>query len=158
VLPARGTGWAAAAGALGAFSSRGRAVVYAQRALATGRRGRRARAGKLGALAWAEATRGPTREEAGTVGRAGGRRERKGAAGVGRLGRKTEGNRDAGHFTFFFYFKKCFPFSFYLLHLIRFQICHKFKHMHQTKVEFRVQHDATFHTPLEFSLLDYNYK
>jgi hypothetical protein len=29
--------------------------------------------------------------------------------------------------------------------------------MHQTKVEFRVQHDATFHTPLEFSLLDYNY-
>jgi hypothetical protein len=31
------------------------------------------------------------------------------------------------------------------------------KHMHQTKVEFRVQHDATFHTPLEFSLLDYNY-
>jgi hypothetical protein len=77
-----------------------------------------ARAEKLGALAWAEATRGPTREEAGTVGRAGGRRERKGAAGVGRLGRKTEGNRDAGHFTFFFYFRKCFPFSFYLLHLI----------------------------------------
>jgi hypothetical protein len=32
------------------------------------------------------------------------------------------------------------------------------KHMHQTKVKFRVQHDATFHTPLEFSLLDYNYK
>jgi hypothetical protein len=31
------------------------------------------------------------------------------------------------------------------------------KHMHQTKVKFRVQHDATFHTPLEFSLLDYNY-
>jgi hypothetical protein len=31
------------------------------------------------------------------------------------------------------------------------------KHMHQTKLEFRVQHDATFHTPLEFSLLDYNY-
>jgi hypothetical protein len=30
--------------------------------------------------------------------------------------------------------------------------------MHQTKVKFRVQHDATFHTPLEFSLLDYNYK
>jgi hypothetical protein len=32
------------------------------------------------------------------------------------------------------------------------------KHMHQTKVKFRVQHDATFHTTLEFSLLDYNYK
>jgi hypothetical protein len=32
------------------------------------------------------------------------------------------------------------------------------KHMHQTKVKFRVQHDATIHTPLEFSLLDYNYK
>jgi hypothetical protein len=32
------------------------------------------------------------------------------------------------------------------------------KHMHQTKVKFRVQHDATFYTPLEFSLLDYNYK
>jgi hypothetical protein len=30
--------------------------------------------------------------------------------------------------------------------------------MYQTKVKFRVQHDATFHTPLEFSLLDYNYK
>ena len=29
--------------------------------------------------------------------------------------------------------------------------------MHQTKVGFRVCHDATFHTPLEFSLLDYNY-
>jgi hypothetical protein len=30
--------------------------------------------------------------------------------------------------------------------------------MHQTKVKSRVQHDATFHTPLEFSLLVYNYK
>jgi hypothetical protein len=46
---------------------------------------------------------------------------------VGRLGRKAEGNRGASHFTFSFYFRKCFPFSFYLLHLIQFQICHKFK-------------------------------
>jgi hypothetical protein len=31
------------------------------------------------------------------------------------------------------------------------------KHMHHTKIKFGVQHDATFHTPLEFCLLEYNY-
>jgi hypothetical protein len=29
--------------------------------------------------------------------------------------------------------------------------------MHQTKVKFVVQHDATFHTPFGFCLLEYNY-
>jgi hypothetical protein len=92
----------------------------------------------------------------------GGRREGKGAAGVGRLGRKAKGNRGAGHFTFSFYFRKCFPFFLFtpfdsIPNMPQIQII-TLKHMHQTKVEFRVQHDATFHTPLEFSLLDYNYK
>jgi hypothetical protein len=31
------------------------------------------------------------------------------------------------------------------------------KLMHQTKVRFEVQHDATFHTPLGFYLLGYTY-
>jgi hypothetical protein len=74
---------------------------------------------------------GRTRGGSGSADRAGppGQREEggTGARGVGRLGRKAEGNRGAGHFTFFFYFRNCFPFSFYLLHLIQIQICHKFK-------------------------------
>jgi hypothetical protein len=75
---------------------------------------------------------GRTRGESGSADRAGlpGQREGGGngrARGIGRLGRKAEGNRGAGHFTFFFYFSNCFPFSFYLLHLIQIQICHKFK-------------------------------
>jgi hypothetical protein len=69
-------------------------------------------------------------EAAAPTGRARRGRERRGEAGargVGRLGRKAEGKGVAGHFTFFFYFRNCFPFSFYLLHLIQIQICHKFK-------------------------------
>jgi hypothetical protein len=75
---------------------------------------------------------GRTRGESGSADRAGppGHREEGGngrARGVGWLGRKAEGDRGAGHFTFFFYFSNCFPFSFYLLHLIQIQICHQFK-------------------------------
>jgi hypothetical protein len=29
--------------------------------------------------------------------------------------------------------------------------------MHQTKIKFGIQHDATFHTPLEFYLLEHYY-
>jgi hypothetical protein len=73
---------------------------------------------------------GHTRGESGRADRAGPPGQREGgrngrARGMGRLGRKAEGNMGAGHF--FFYFSNCFPFSFYLLHLIQFQICHKFK-------------------------------
>jgi hypothetical protein len=82
---------------------------------------------------------------------------------MGLVGRKAEGAGGVGFFSFFFYSGICFPFSFYLLYLIQTQISHKFKLaflriMHQTKVKSRVQHDATFHTPLEFCLLVYNYK
>jgi hypothetical protein len=85
------------------------------------------------------------------------------ARGIGPAGPKGRGGRVVGFFSFFFYSGICFPFSFYLLYLIQTQISHKFKLaflriMHQTKVKSRVQHDATFHTPLEFSLLVYNYK
>jgi hypothetical protein len=39
---------------------------------------------------------------------------------------------------------------------------HKFKYnhlkdMHQTKTKLRVQHNATFHSPLRFCLVEYNY-
>ena len=91
-------------------------------------------------------------------------REREaGARKAGRLGQKAEGAGKAGFFSFFFYFGICFLFSFYFLYLIQIQMSHKFKLdllriMHQTKVKSRVQHDATIHTPLEFELIDYNYK
>jgi hypothetical protein len=70
----------------------------------------------------------------------GGRRARGGWAG---LAERLRGAGGMGHFVFFFYSSNCFPFSFYLLYLIQFQICHKFKLapssiMHQTKVKFRV--------------------
>jgi hypothetical protein len=102
-------------------------------------------------------------------GRASQDRERKGGGGEGARAREgSVGPKGRGEqgvwatFPFFFYFSNCFPFSFYLLHLIQFQICYKFKLAPSSicikqKVKFRVQHDATFHTPLEFSLLDYNY-
>jgi hypothetical protein len=82
---------------------------------------------------------------------------------MGLVGRKAEGAGGAGFFSFFFYSGICFLFSFYLLSLIQIQISHKFKLaflriMHQTKVKSRVQHDANIHTPLEFELIDYNYK
>jgi hypothetical protein len=82
---------------------------------------------------------------------------------MGLVGRKAEGAAGLGFFSFFFYSGICFPFSFYLLYLIQIQISHKLKLaflkiMHQTKVKSRVQHDATIHTPLEFELIDYNYK
>jgi hypothetical protein len=79
------------------------------------------------------------------------------------MGRKAEGVGGVGFFSLFFYSGICFLFSFYLLFLIQIKISHKFKLaflriMHQTKVKSRVQHDATIHTPLEFELIDYNYK
>jgi hypothetical protein len=84
--------------------------------------------------------------------------------GRGRLGRpKWAREGGLGHFTFFFYCSNCFPLFFLFTpfdsnsNMPQIQIS-TLKHMHQTKVKFRVQHDATFHTPLEFSLLDYNYK
>jgi hypothetical protein len=86
-----------------------------------------------------------------------------GGAEVGRAGWAgwAEGERDHGLLYSFLLFRELFSlFFFYLLHLTQnmpqIQIG-TLKHMHQTKVEFRVQHEATFHTPLEFSLLDYNY-
>jgi hypothetical protein len=89
-----------------------------------------ARAGLAAALtggpAWTERGRG----EGARVGWAGWAKRPRGAGGM-------------GHFVFFFYSSNCFPFSFYLLYLIQFQICHKFKLapssiMHQTKLKFRV--------------------
>ena len=84
------------------------------------------------------------------------------ARAVGRLGRKAEGKRGCGPLYSFLLFRKLFSLFFLFTpfdsnpNITQFQIS-TLKHMHQTKVEFRVQHDATFHTPLEFSLLDYNY-
>jgi hypothetical protein len=65
------------------------------------------------------------------TGRARQDRERKGVKGA-RAGwadwaEGPRGTGGAGHFSLFFYFSNCFPFSFYLLHLVQFQICHKFK-------------------------------
>jgi hypothetical protein len=58
-------------------------------------------------------------------------RERKGGKGAhaewAGWAERPRGTGGVGHFSFFFYFSNCFPFSFYLLHLIQFQICHKFK-------------------------------
>jgi hypothetical protein len=87
-----------------------------------------------------------------------GEREGKGAAGMGRLGQ----GRGAGPFSFSLLFQQLFSLFFLFTpfdsnpNTPQIQIS-TLKHMHQTKVRFRVQHDATFHTPLEFSLLDYNY-
>jgi hypothetical protein len=100
---------------------------------------------------------GRTRRGSGSADRAGppGQREKGGAGAraVGRLGRKAEGKRGCGPLYSFLLFRKLFSLFFLFT---PFDIS-TLKHMHQTKVEFRVQHDATFHTPLEFSLLDYNY-
>jgi hypothetical protein len=73
-------------------------------------------------------------------------RERRGEgarAGWAGWAERPRGAGGMGHFVFFFYSSNCFPFSFYLLYLIQFQIGHKFKLappsiMHQTKVKFRV--------------------
>jgi hypothetical protein len=74
---------------------------------------------------WATRACGPTRErKAGAVGRAGREKER-GRGRLGWAGWAREGG--LGHFPFLFYFSNCFPFSFYLLHLIQIQIRHKFK-------------------------------
>jgi hypothetical protein len=82
--------------------------------------------------------------------------------GRGRLGRpKWAREGGLGHFPSLFIPEIVFFFLFTPLdsnpNVPQFQI-NTLKHRHQTKVEFRVQHDAAFHTPLEFSLLDYNYK
>jgi hypothetical protein len=79
--------------------------------------------------------------------------------------RWAERPRGAGVWAFFpfsFILAIVFPFYFYLLYLIQFQKCHKFKLalpsiMPPTKVKFRVYHDVTIHTPLEFGLIDFNY-
>jgi hypothetical protein len=78
-------------------------------------------AGTVGELGWR--SRGPRGGEGWrglNGGKRGGRRGR-----LGRLKWAREGR--LGHFTFFFCCSNCFPFSFYLLHLIQIQICHKFK-------------------------------
>jgi hypothetical protein len=80
----------------------------------------------------------------------------------GPAGPKGRGEQGCGPLYLFLLFQKWF--SLFLLftpfdsnpNMPQIQIS-SLKHMHQTKVEFRVQHDATFHTPLEFILLNYNY-
>jgi hypothetical protein len=109
---------------------------------------------------------GRTRGGSGSADRTGppGQREKEGAGAraVGRLGRKAERKRGCGPLYSFLLFQKLFSLFFLFTpfdsnpNMPQFQIS-ALKHMHQPKVEFRVQHDATFHTPLEFSLLDYNY-
>jgi hypothetical protein len=109
---------------------------------------------------------GRARRGSGSADRAGlpGQREEEGARAraVGRLGRKAKGRGGCGPIYLFLLFRKLFSLFFLFTpfdsipNMPQFQIS-TLKHMHQTKVEFRVQHDATFHTPLEFSLLDYNY-
>jgi hypothetical protein len=81
-------------------------------------------------------------------------------AGSGPKGRGRGGL--LASFPFLFSSEFIFPFLFYFLLWTQNQICHKLKlehlkHMHQTKVKFEVQHYATFHTFLEFCLLEYNY-
>jgi hypothetical protein len=86
-----------------------------------------------GACEQRERGSGRTSGESGRADRAGspGQREEggKGRARGGWAGwaERPRGTGGAGHLFFFFYFSNCFPFSFYLLHLIQFQICHKFK-------------------------------
>jgi hypothetical protein len=141
---ALGRGWAGGAA--------GRALAWA------GRGGGGAGLPRRGG--WAARACGPTRErKAGAVGRAGREKERgrggwDGPAGPGKGGWAI--------FLFSFISAIVFPFSFLFTpfdsnpNTPQIQIS-TLKHMHQTKVRFRVQHDVTFHTPLEFSLLDYNY-
>jgi hypothetical protein len=74
---------------------------------------------------------GRTRRGSGSADRAGppGQREEEGAGAraLGWLGRKAEGRGGCGPLYLFLLFRKLFPFSFYLLHLTQFQICHNFK-------------------------------
>ena len=75
---------------------------------------------------------GRARRGSGSADRAGlpGQREEEGAGARARWAgwaERPRGEGVAGQFTFFFYFGNCFPFSFYLLHLTQFQICHNFK-------------------------------
>jgi hypothetical protein len=73
----------------------------------------------------ARARRKWQRRQGGPVGT---EREREWArAGWAGWAERLRGKGVAGHFTLFFYFENCFPFSFYLLHLTQIQICHKFK-------------------------------
>jgi hypothetical protein len=93
------------------------------------------------------------------LGRAGGKRE--GEEGGGWAGQMGQGRGD-GPLYLFLLLQQLFSLFFLFTpfdsnsNMPQIQIS-TLKHMHQTKVKFRVQHDATFHTPLEFSLLDYNY-
>jgi hypothetical protein len=88
----------------------------------------------------------------------GGKRGGRGRGGPAEWARKG----GCGPLSLLFLFQKLFSLFFLFTpfdsnpNMPQFQIS-TLKHMHQTKVKFRVQHDATFHTPLEFSLLDYNY-
>jgi hypothetical protein len=82
---------------------------------------------------------------------------------VGRLGRKAEGGRGSGLLFLFLLFWHLFS-LFFLFTLFdsnpnkpQFKLAFLMI-MHQTRVKSRVQHDATIHTPLEFNLLNYNYK
>jgi hypothetical protein len=140
-------GWAAARSGAGA----GEHVRWARRA---GKLGRGA-----GALAWelGRGASGPTREGGGRWAEWGERGEKR-RGWAGRMGQERGGWAT----SLSFYFRNCFSLFFFFTpfdsnpNMPQFQIS-TLKHMHQIKVKFRVQHDATFHTPLEFSLLDYNY-
>jgi hypothetical protein len=110
---------------------------------------------------------GRTRGGSGSADRAGppGQREEGGTSARARggpVGPKGRGEQGCGPLYLFLLFQNLF--SLFLLftpfdsnpNMPQIQIS-TLKHMHQTKVEFTVQHDATFHSPLEFRLLDYNY-
>lgn len=83
--------------------------------------------------------------------------------GWARIGSKGCLGRGACFFIFFFCSEFCFRFYFSFFPWIQIQKCatsskeEHLKLMHQTKVRFEVQHDATFHTPLGFYLLGYTY-
>jgi hypothetical protein len=75
-------------------------------------------------------------------------RQREGTT-VGR-GRKAHQVGVKGSFQFFFLFLKSIFLFFLFLFWMNTQACHKFKeyphkHMHYTRVKFRIWHDATLH-------------
>jgi hypothetical protein len=83
-------------------------------------------------------------------------RERERGCGEGGSGwsKRSRGTGLRASFPFSFISNFVFLFFFFLL-WTRIDICHKLKlehlkHMHQTKIKFGIQHDATFHISLEF--------
>jgi hypothetical protein len=126
---------ARAAGRLGAVGRAALALHARTRWAATGLGGAAGHAlawAGRGGGSWAAAARrlGHARVRAhegeeGWRGGPSGEGEREGKGRLGWAGWAREGG--LGHFPFLFYFSNCFPFSFYLLHLIQIQIRHKFK-------------------------------